>query len=105
MTSITIRSPIDYQRAVRKLKTADRYERSALLEAMLHYDCVTHPDRTGKTLIDLSELYFEAERGEDAGEWDNRQRVRWTRCCRLHASAGRALAESWRRWNHNRAAT
>lgn len=42
LTSFTIRSPGDYQTAIKRLKTADRYDRAVLLEAMLHYDCVTH---------------------------------------------------------------
>lgn len=51
MSSVTIRSPGDYQRAVNRLKTADRYERAALLEAMLHYDCVTNDNHPCKFAV------------------------------------------------------
>ena len=45
MGSITIRSPLDYHRALKLLETANETDRAILLEAMLQYDCVTGHDR------------------------------------------------------------
>ena len=81
MISVTIRSPADYQRAVNQLKTADRYDRATLLEAMLHYDCVTNDNHPCKAeepdAHDVSAPFDQASRSMSADK--DRQQFRASR--------------------------
>ena len=65
MGSIPTLSSLDYQRAVQLLKTADRYQRATLLEAMLQYDCVTNAEHDAGQRIAPSSARQRGFKGED----------------------------------------